>query len=186
MSSIERLFSSQRLKKDLRQRIKNILLGVLYRRFSTGSKQFMWWYWFQFRGEYVLEIEVQSYSNPSSRCGGAECGCTSSQGCRCCDDNIDDPPSPSCNARPKPCDNQFTYCLQRRASAQPAREGGVCPQGSSRAETSGVNWNDARINFAAATVLGLSNGFTLPGVGSSWMVNLLCRAKNLQSTMYYY
>ena len=113
----------------------------------------------------MVEVEVQSYSNPGSRCTGPGCGCDSPQGCRCCDDNDDHVPSSSCENGLR-CDNKFTYCLQHEASMP----GSGCSQTLSRASTSKVNWNDNSIDFSQDVVLGLNNSFTLIGLDNAWMV----------------
>ncbi len=127
----------------------------------------------QLKGDYVVEIEVHSYFNPSSRCAGPECGCTISdssptQGCRCCDGDF--PTTSSCDIDNRDrCDNKFTYCLRHLAPLSTSVDG-ACSQAVSSVNTSMVNWNDVNISFAADVVLGLSNSFTLRGLDNAWMV----------------
>ena len=112
---------------------------------------------------------MHSYSNPSSRCAGPECGCDDApRGCRCCD-RID--PRGSCVGAQR-CDNRFTYCLQRAASLS-AGGGAACSQNDGGARTSIVNWNDQSIDFTADEVLGLSNSFNLLGLETLWMVRMV-------------
>lgn len=66
------------------------------------------------------------------------------------------------------CDNLFTYCLTPIITTPLADE--VCEGMSQKVTTTRTNWNDQEINFAGDVVLGLSNGFMLPGVNNTWKV----------------
>ncbi len=103
--------------------------------------------------DYVVQVELVSYSNPSN---------TRSDG-RCCD-----PGKGPCSGWER-CDTYFIYCLILRASTAT-----VCTNKELTTRSS-VIWNGADINFSQPTVLGLPNPFKLTGISATWEVIILKR-----------
>ena len=66
------------------------------------------------------------------------------------------------------CDTFFTYCLRPLNTT-----GFDCGSSSGSEIQSGVNENDAAVNFSQSTVLGLSNPINLPGLTNDWNVSVL-------------
>lgn len=122
-----------------------------------------------------MNIQVHSYANPTSRCAGPDCGCSNNQrtvadtSCRCCDHSSTMDSTSVCEGMYR-CDNLFTYCLMQMAAVSLSN---VCTDVSNKAQTNTTNWNDRPINFSRSSVLGLSNGFTIPGLDTAWMVMTL-------------
>ena len=103
----------------------------------------------------MIEVDVQSYNNPTNGCATCHGGC--------CDDlNVT-----TCTGFLR-CDNQFTYCL--RSHNTPATTGGCQGYISTISE---VNTDGGRIDFSQPTVLGLPNPLTLTGLTNSWQVSTL-------------
>ena len=102
----------------------------------------------------MVEVNVESYNNPTNGCATCHGGC--------CDDlNVT-----TCTGQLR-CDNQFTYCLRSHNTS--ATTGGC--QGASL--SSNVNTDGEDIDFSQSTVLGLPNPLTLIGLTSSWQVSIL-------------
>lgn len=70
------------------------------------------------------------------------------------------------------CDNLFTYCLMPEAATIEGDVPTVCDRALSKASTNRTNWNDQSIDFTREIVLGLSNGFSLPGISTAWSVSI--------------
>ena len=113
-------------------------------------------------GNYVVEVHVQSYSNPTNRC--ATCYDDEDQiEPGCCDDYT----VTTCNGHRR-CDNQFLYCLTSlNTSAFNASCGGYIGT-----INSGINWRGQQINFSQPRVLGLPNPIKLTGLTDSWQVSI--------------
>ena len=107
-------------------------------------------------GNYVLEVKVQSYNNPTN-------GCVNCHDV-CCDSFT----QTTCTGYLR-CDNQFTYCL--RSHNTPATTRG-CQEYTS-ALRSAVNTDGGGIHFSQPTVLGLPNPLRLTGLTNSWQVSTL-------------
>ena len=106
-------------------------------------------------GNYVVEVNVQSYNNPTNGC--ANCGIS------CCDGLI----QTTCTGQLR-CDNQFTYCLRSHNTTATTRG---CQGYTSK--ISEVNTDARLIDFSQPTVLGLPNPLTLTGLTNSWQVSTL-------------
>ena len=104
-------------------------------------------------GNYVIEVNVQSYNNPTNRCSTCRLGC--------CDDFA----LTDCTGQLR-CDNQFTYCLRSHNTRATTRG---C-QGYTSTSRSNVNTDGEDIDFSQPTVLGLPNPLTLTGLTNSWQV----------------
>ncbi len=103
--------------------------------------------------DYVLQVEMVSYSHPSNR---------RSDG-RCCDPNN----GGGCNGGER-CDTYFIYCLLPRFST--ATE---CPNTAPGfTAVSSVSRDGADIDFSQPTVLGLTNPFNLTGITTAWEVTI--------------
>ncbi len=101
--------------------------------------------------DYVLQVKMLSYSNPSNtRLDG-----------QCCDpDN-----GGGCTGGER-CDTYFMYCLRPRSST--ATE---CPNTAPGfTAVSIVSPDGGDIDFTQPTVLGLSNPFNLTGISTAWEV----------------
>ncbi len=113
----------------------------------------------QVEGNYILQVEVTSYDNPTNRC--EECGNPfSSQ--TCCDsrENVS-----ICTGIAR-CDNIFSYCLRELGTSERRED----LQNCSTTSTSITNSDGAEINFTQPMVLGLENPFNLTGLTSEWTV----------------
>ena len=103
------------------------------------------------RADYVVQVNVQSYSNPTNQAANRRGDC--------CDPG----PTTGCE-RDRRCDNYFTFCL--RALNTLSREGGCdTPEIISK-----VAHNDAPIDFNQPTFLGTQNPFQLNAFGP-WQVS---------------
>ena len=117
--------------------------------------------------DYVLQVEVVSYSNPSN---------TRSDG-QCCDS-----PQPfngvePCNSGER-CDTYFTYCLRPRFTEATTI---VCPNTEPGFIANSTNVVDgATIEFSQPTVLGLPNPFNLTGISTAWevLITVVCNSIN--------
>ena len=96
------------------------------------------------RADYVVEVHVQSYSNPTNRAVG--------QGGDCCDPQ---PSTDSTCSKLERCDNYFIFCL-RPLNTPRTQRGCDAPN-----ITSGVADNNASIDFTNSTFLGITNPFFL-------------------------
>ncbi len=102
--------------------------------------------------DYVLQVEMVSYSHPSN---------TRSGGLLCCDSLN----SEECSEW-RGCDTYFIYCLRPHSSS--ATE---CPNTAPGfIAVSNVSIDGADIDFSQPTVLGLSNPFNLTGITTAWEV----------------
>ena len=104
------------------------------------------------RAEYVIEVHVQSYSNPSNK--------AFDQDGDCCD-----PSSHSACTGAELCDSYFMFCL-RPLNTSPTQRGCDTPN-----ITSEVARNDASINFINSTFLGIANPLLLNASGL-WQVRI--------------
>ncbi len=96
--------------------------------------------------DYVLQVEMVSYSNPSN---------IHSDGLSC---------DPISN-----CDTFFTYCLLPRASTAE-----VCPNTAPGFTlVSSIIRDGAEIDFSQLNVFGLPNPFNLTGISTAWEVMTL-------------
>ena len=104
-------------------------------------------------GDYVIEVHVQSYSNPTNKC--ATCYTEYNQLPGCCDDFT----VQTCTGQLR-CDNQFFYCL-RPYNTPPDTEGCSDYTGTIR---SSVNQNGGQLDFSQPRLLGLPNPLRLQGL----------------------
>ena len=102
-------------------------------------------------GDYVLEVNVLSYSNPTNRRA-------SSGGC--CDG------TGNCNTGGHRCDTYFRFCLRPVYTHSTSRE---C---ETTALTSSHVQDDGFIDFTQPTFLGLDNPLLLSGLITAWQVKL--------------
>lgn len=98
-------------------------------------------------GEYVLEVHVLSYSNPTNRCEAFSGGC--------CDDRG---PGADCNSGNHRCDTYFRFCLRPFNTLNTSRD---C---ATTAVTSTAVLNDNFIDFTQPSFLGLANPLALSGL----------------------
>ena len=104
--------------------------------------------------DYVLQVRVVSYSNPSN---------TRSDG-QCCDPANN---GGGCTGGER-CDTYFTYCLRPRFTEAATIE---CPNTEPGFTANSTNVVDgATIDFSQPTVLGLPNPFNLTGISTAWEV----------------
>ncbi len=94
--------------------------------------------------DYVLQVEMVSYDNPSNRRSDGR----------------------ACDLLSRNCDTYFTYCLIPRASTAE-----VCPNTATL--VSSVITDGADIDFSQFNVFGLPNPFNLTGISTAWEVDLL-------------
>ena len=106
------------------------------------------------RADYVVEVHMQSYNNPTNRAVGQEGDC--------CDPQIGG--SHTCTGL-KLCDSYFIFCL-RPLSTPPTQRGCDTPNITSEAAS-----NNASINFTQPTFLGIANPFRLNASGL-WQVRV--------------
>ena len=106
------------------------------------------------RADYVVEVHVQSYSNPTNRAVG--------QGGDCCDPQSGG--NRSCTET-KRCDSYFIFCL-RPLNTPPIQRGCDTPN-----ITSEVAKNNASIDFTQHTFFGITNPFHLNASGL-WQVSV--------------
>ncbi len=105
--------------------------------------------------DYVLQVEMVSYSHPSN---------TRSDG-QCCDPGN----GGECTGGER-CDTYFIYCLMPRFSNVTE-----CPNnGPGFTLVSSVITDGADIDFSQPTVQGLSNPFNLTGITTAWEVYTVC------------
>lgn len=108
-------------------------------------------------GDYVLEVHVMSYSNPTNGGEGLSGGC--------CDGG--EPPACTGNRR---CDTYFRFCL--RPFNTPGIDRGC---GTSAVVTStDSELNNGSIDFTQPSFLGLDNPLSLSGLAPFWQVQLCC------------
>ena len=107
------------------------------------------------RADYVVEVDVQSYSNPSNR--------AVDRGGDCCDPNVVGSDS-TCTGT-KLCDSYFIFCL-RPLDTPLTQRGCDTPN-----ITSEVARNNASIDFTQPTFLGITNPFYLNASGP-WQVRV--------------
>jgi hypothetical protein len=115
------------------------------------------------KGLYVIQLQLLGYDNPTQQrifCNSDRCFLTFGV---CCDDG-----GGSCGNGNRRCDTFFIYCLRPLGT-----NGFDCGSNSGSEIQSGVNENDAVINFSQSTVLGLSNPINLPGLTNDWNVSVL-------------
>ena len=105
------------------------------------------------RADYVVEVHMQSYSNPTNRAAG--------QGGDCCDPQSGG--DHSCTGGER-CDNYFTFCL-RPLNTSHTQRGCDTPN-----ITSEVALNNASIDFTQPTFLGITNPFHM-NVSGLWQVS---------------
>ena len=116
------------------------------------------------KGLYVLQLQLLGYSNPTQQrlfCDNNVCSLDLDLG-QCCDGG-----SGPCTNGNKRCDSFFTYCLRPLGTS-----GFNCGSSSGSEIQSGVNWNDAAVNFSQSTVLGLTNPINFPGLTNDWNVSI--------------
>ena len=115
-------------------------------------------------GDYVVEVSVQSYNNPTNRCVVCtQPGYPNNPGC--CDDfSMRDG---NCTGE-LACDNYFTYCLEHFSTSD------ISSECLTAGVTSGVNVDGAPIDFSQPTVLGLPNPILLNGPTTDWQVLYTC------------
>ncbi len=99
--------------------------------------------------DYVVQVEMVSYSHPSN---------TRSDG-RCCD-----PGNGGTCSGDERCDTFFAYCLIPRTAVE-------CPNGLFISRSNAQN--GATIDFSQPTVLGLPNPFNLAGLTTAWEVMII-------------
>ncbi len=115
--------------------------------------------------DYVLQVEVVSYSNPSN---------TRSDG-QCCDSPQPFNGATPCNSGER-CDTYFTYCLRPRFTEATTI---VCPNTEPGFIANSTNVVDgATIEFSQPTVLGLPNPFNLTGISTAWevLITVVCNS----------
>ncbi len=103
--------------------------------------------------DYVVQVEMVSYSHPSNTRSGGQC-CDSRSREECSDGER--------------CDTYFIYCLMPRASTMIG-----CPKGNSGpgdTRVSRVIIDGADIDFSQLNVFGLPNPFNLTGISTAWEV----------------
>ena len=102
--------------------------------------------------DYVLQVEMVSYSNPSNRRSDGFC-CDPDNGGECTGEER--------------CDTYFAYCLRPRSSTNRG-----CPNTAPGfiAISNSASPDGATIDFTQRTVLGLSNPFNLTGITTAWEV----------------
>ncbi len=104
--------------------------------------------------DYVLQVEMVSYSHPSNTRSDGQC-CDPGNGGGCTKGEL--------------CDTYFIYCLMPRSST--ATE---CPNTAPGfTAVSNVRTDGAAIDFSQPTVLGLSNPFNLTGISTAWEVMII-------------
>ena len=104
------------------------------------------------RADYVVEVHVQSYSNPTNRAVGQEGDC--------CDPV---PGADSTCSRNERCDSYFIFCLRPLNTTQRGCD--------AHNITSEVAENNASIDFTNSTFLGITNPFHLNASGP-WQVSV--------------
>lgn len=104
-------------------------------------------------GDYVLEVHVQSYSNPTNRCFARSGGC--------CDLST----SGVCAGTSR-CDTYFTFCLRSFNTSEINRDCNVT------AVTSADVLDDGLIDFTQPSFLGLDNPLLLSGLSTDWQVKV--------------
>ena len=101
-------------------------------------------------GLYILQVQLLDYNNPTQQ------AVVSGQ-FACCDGCI--------GTFRRRCDTFFIFCLR------PLDTTGLgCGSSSGSEIQSGVNVNDADIDYSGSTVLGLNNPLNLPGLTNDWNV----------------
>ena len=100
--------------------------------------------------DYVVQVEVLSYSNPFNRRSDGQCCDSSREECSGVD----------------LCDTYFIYCLMPHASTA---EGCSNNKTGDILVTSFIT-DGADIDFSQPIVLGLSNPFNLTGISTAWEV----------------
>ncbi len=100
--------------------------------------------------DYVVQIELESYSNPSNRRLNGEC----------CD-QID---NTNCTNEPGRCDTYFSYCLRRFNTNTNG-----CPDLGTVVRSENASDRNF-ITFSQPIVLGLTNPLNLPGLSLFWQV----------------
>lgn len=116
------------------------------------------------RGSFLVQLNVDSYANPSNKC--AECSIsnplTGPYGC--CDGfNLG-----ICSESER-CDNYFRYCLREYGTS-------IETLGCTLGEVITSNHPEGRdfnrdTDFSSSSVLGLDNPLTLQGVNRQWQVH---------------
>ncbi len=102
--------------------------------------------------DYVVQVEMVSYSNPSNTRLDDQC-CDPGNGGEC--------------KGWERCDTYFIYCLVPHSSTTTQ-----CPSNEPGFTAVSTNIVDgATINFSKRTVLGLPNPFNLTGILTTWEVN---------------
>ena len=117
------------------------------------------------RPDYVVEVLMQSYNNPTNRAEG--------QGGDCCDSNLVGSDS-ACTGFML-CDSYFIFCL-RPLHTSPTQRGCDTPN-----ITSEVASNNASIDFTQTTFLGIANPFHLNASGS-WQVRVFLQSHSTTDT----
>ncbi len=113
--------------------------------------------------DYVLQVEIVSYSNPSNTRSDS----------RCCDSPPGFNGATPC-VRGERCDTYFTYCLRPRFTEATTIE---CPNTEPGFTANSTNVVDgAAIDFSQPTVLGLPNPFNLTGISTAWevLITVVC------------
>ncbi len=107
----------------------------------------------QVSADYVVQVEMLSYSNPSNKRSDGQC-CDPKNGGGC--------------SGIEHCDTFFIYCLVPHSSTAT-----WCPRTAPgfTAESMYYIVDGADIDFSQPTVLGLSNPFNLTGISPAWEVN---------------
>ncbi len=104
--------------------------------------------------DYVLQVEMVSYSNPSNRRSDGQC----------CDSNS----FGGCSGGDS-CDTYFINCLLPHSSTNRG-----CPNTAPGfTAVSNVSLDGADIDFSQPTVLGLTNPFNLTGITRAWEVMII-------------
>ena len=102
-------------------------------------------------GDFILEVNIYNYYNPSNRCSICRFNNTFTTE-ECCDFDM------TCGA----CDSYFEYCLPL------SYKGNTC---GTKTKKSMVLNNDQPINFTGSQVLGLPNPLPLHGPTRAWNVS---------------
>ncbi len=101
--------------------------------------------------DYVLQVEMVSYSHPSN---------TRSDG-QCCDPGN----GGECTGEER-CDTYFIYCLRPRFSTTGCKNN----ERGFTVVSENFSPDGAAIDFSQSTVLGVSNPFNLTGISTAWEV----------------
>lgn len=116
--------------------------------------------------DYVLEVELDTFRNPSNRRFNGQC--------------CDQVNSTDCTNEPERCDTYFIYCLRRFNTTNIN-----CPNGTVLTSDNAINSNF--INFSRPTALGLPNPFNLPGLSLFWQViEYKFKQHNFMCTKYHF